>query len=203
MAIDPVRGSAPRLWSLTQTAFDGLLALLGPDRDAAAERYLDIRRNLVRLFEWRGCSTPEEYADETINRCARKIADGEMIRDLATYCLGIARMLLLEMGRDRARQARPLDEAPEPYVVPHEPEDDGDRRVDCLRSCLGQLRPEHRTLILSYYQGDKGNKIRNRNQLTRTLGIPPGTLRMRALRLRASLQLCAERCVQNKGVRLP
>jgi RNA polymerase sigma factor (sigma-70 family) len=199
MAVDP---ATRQVWSLTQPAFDGLLALLGPDRDAAADRYLAIRRNLVRLFEWRGCTTPEEYVDETISRCARKIGDGEVIRDLATYCIGIARMLLLEMGRDRARQARPLDEAPEPQAVVHEPDHDRDRREECLRLCLRHLPPDHRKLILSYYQGDKRDKIRNRNGLTQTLGISPGTLRMRALRLRASLQLCAEHCLQNQGAKL-
>jgi DNA-directed RNA polymerase specialized sigma24 family protein len=203
MALDPVRDAPRQAWSLTQQSFDGLLALLGPDRDVAADRYLEIRRNLVRLFEWRGCSTPEEYADDTINRCARKIGDGEVVRDPATYCIGIARMLLLEMGRDRARQARPLDDAPEPRVLPHEPEADRDHHVECLRMCLGQLPPDQRTLILSYYQGDKGDKIKNRDGLTRRLGISPGTLRMRALRVRASLQLCSENCLQNRGARLP
>ena len=71
--------------------------------------------------------------------------------------------------------------------------------MDCLRSCLGQLTPDLRTLILSYYQGDKSAKIKNRDGLTRKLGISPGTLRMRALRVRASLQVCAEGCLQNKG----
>ena len=198
-----MRDAARQVWSLTPQSFDGLLALLGPDRDAAAARYLEIRRNLVRLFEWRGCSTPEEYADETINRCARKIGDGEVIRDPGTYCIGIARMLLLEMGRDRARQARPLDEAPEPQVAPHEPESESDRRVDCLRSCLGQLSPDLRTLILSYYRGDKSAKIKNRDGLTRRLGISSGTLRMRALRVRASLQLCTQTCLQGQGEQRP
>ena len=195
--------AARQVWSLTPQSFDGLLSLLGPDRDAAAARYLEIRRNLVRLFEWRGCSTPDEYADETINRCARKIGEGEVIRDPATYCIGIARMLLLEMGRDRARQARPLDEAPEPHVIPDEPESDRDSRVECLRSCLGQLPPNLRTLILGYYRGDKRDKIKNRDGLTRRLGISPGTLRMRALRVRASLQLCTEGCLQSPGGRRP
>ena len=86
MAVNPVEDAARQRWSLTQEAFDGLLASLGPDRDTAADRYLEIRRNLVRLFDWRGCSTPDEYADETINRCAKKIGEGEEIRDLATYC---------------------------------------------------------------------------------------------------------------------
>jgi DNA-directed RNA polymerase specialized sigma24 family protein len=191
------------VWSLTPQSFDGLLALLGPDRDAAAARYLEIRRNLVRLFEWRGCPTPEEYADEAINRCARKVGDGELIRDPGTYCIGIARMLLLEMSRDRDRQARPLDEAPEPHVVPDEPDSDGDRRVDCLRSCLGQLPPDLRTLILSYYQGDKRDKIKARDGLTRRLRISSGTLRMRALRVRASLQLCTESCLRDQGEQRP
>src|SRR5262245_6883100 len=106
--------AAKQKWCLTQDAFDGLLASLGSDRDIAADRYLRIRRDLVRLFEWRGCPTPEEYADETMNRCARKIVDGEEIRDLTSYSIGVARMLLREMGRNRLRQAEPLEEAPEP-----------------------------------------------------------------------------------------
>src|SRR5215468_7352661 len=53
-------------WSLTQTAFDSLLACLDSNRDIAAERYLRMRRDLVRLFEWRGCYTADDYADETI-----------------------------------------------------------------------------------------------------------------------------------------
>jgi DNA-directed RNA polymerase specialized sigma24 family protein len=133
MAVKPVGDAARQKWSLTRSAFDGLLAALGPDRDLAANRYLELRRNIVRLFEWRGCSTPDDYADETINRCAKKIGDGEEIRDVATYCVGIARMLLREMRRDRAREARPLDEAPEPRAAPVEPSGDPERRLECLR----------------------------------------------------------------------
>jgi len=183
-------------WTLTQDAFDRLLASLGPDRDTAADRYLEIRRNLVRLFEWRGCSTPDEYADETINRCAKKIGEGEDIRDVPTYCIGIARLVLREMSRDRAKEARPLEEAPEPRAASPEPESDPEGRVECLRRCLAQLSPETRDLILHYYQGDKGDKIRNRKGLRRLLGISSNTLRMRALRVRERLQLCAENCMQ-------
>src|SRR5215813_9619735 len=105
-------------WSLTQAAFDGLLACLDSNRDIAADRYLRMRRDLVRLFEWRGCYTPDDYADETINRCARKIEQGERIRNVAVYSIGVARMLLLEMCRDRSRQTRSLDETLEPCAWP-------------------------------------------------------------------------------------
>jgi DNA-directed RNA polymerase specialized sigma24 family protein len=197
-----VTDAARQKWSLTQEAFDGLLEALGPDRDLAADRYLEIRRNLVRLFEWRGSFTPDENADETINRCAKKIAEGEEIRDLATYCIGIARMLLREMSRDRERLARSLDEAPEPQVQPNQPLDESERRLECLRRCLDQLSPENRDLILHYYEGDKGEKIKNRSALKQSFGIPASTLRMRALRVRERLQLCSQNCLQHAGINL-
>ena len=131
-------------------------------------------------FEWRGCPTPDDYADETINRCARKISEGEEIQDVATYCIGVARMLLREMSRDRAIAARSLDEAPEPQSPPHEPAEEAEGRTECLRRCLGQLSAENRELILAYYQGDKGDKIRNRKGLTQLFGLRSSTLRMRA-----------------------
>src|SRR5262249_4322550 len=133
-------------WSLTQTAFDGLLTSLDSNRDIAADRYLRMRRNLVRLFEWRGCCTPDDYADETIKRCARKIEQGEEIRDVAMYSIGVARMLLREMSRDRSRQARSLDETPEPCAWP-EMRSDLEPRVEALRLSLDELSEDDRFLI--------------------------------------------------------
>jgi DNA-directed RNA polymerase specialized sigma24 family protein len=199
MVVDPVGETRRQKWSLTQQAFDGLLATLGPDRSIAADRYLAIRRNLVRLFEWRGCPTPDEYADEAINRCAKKIGEGEEIRDVATYCVGIARMLVLEMSRERSKEARPLDKAPEPQTMAPEPQDDREFRMECLRRCLDQLSPDNRNLILHYYQGEKDEKIKNRKGLMQLFGVPASTLRMRALRLREGLHLCAENCLQRQG----
>jgi DNA-directed RNA polymerase specialized sigma24 family protein len=196
---DPGTGALRQKWSLTQEAFDGLLATLGPDRDSAAERYLGIRRNLVRFFEWRGAATPDEYADETINRCARKLGEGEQIRDLASYSIGVARMLFRESARERAKQALPLEEVPEPSILPSEPSDSQDARVACLRQCLAQLSPENRDLILSYYQDNKSEKIRHRKGLRQLFGIHSNTLRMRALRIRQKLQLCVEGCMQSSA----
>jgi DNA-directed RNA polymerase specialized sigma24 family protein len=201
MAVSVMADAARPKWTLTQEAFEGLLASLSSDRDAAAARYLEIRRNLVRLFEWRGCSTPDEYADETMNRCARKITEGEGIRDLATYSIGVARMLLTEMGRVSAREPRALSGIPEPRVSPQEREG-RDAHAECLRKCLGQLSAAHRDLILNYYMGDKGDQIRKRKSLMQSLRIPASTLRMRALRIRESLQLCTKSCVQGGSGKL-
>jgi DNA-directed RNA polymerase specialized sigma24 family protein len=196
-----VENAAREKWSLTQQALDGLLTALGPDRDEAANRYLEIHTNLVRLFEWRGCPAPDEYADEAISRCARKIGEGEEIRDVATYCIGIARMLVREMGRAPAQRSRPLEEVSELHSPAFDPVAAEQPHEQCLERCLGHLSTENRDLILRYYQGDKSDKIANRKGLARLFGIPSHTLRMRALRLREKLQACAQDCVSRAGVK--
>jgi hypothetical protein len=163
--------AAPQKWTLTQEAFDKLLLVLGSgDRESGSEKYLEIRTNLTRFFEWRGCSFPEDHADETINRMARKVVKSRQREQSA----------LTEMGH--ATQA---------YVD----SDDGENRAVCLRGCLQNLSNENRELILQYYQGEKSEKIRNRKWLMERLGIPVNTLRMRALRLRERLQGCVEECL--------
>jgi len=185
---------ARQKWTLTQDAFDRLLVALGGDRDSGGEKYLEIRSNLTRFFVWRGCSFPEDHADETFNRIARKIDEGEAILNPAGYAMGVARLLLLEIIKSRQREQTALNEigtASEVYVAA----DDGEDRLTCLRDCLQSLSPDNRELILQYYQGEKGEKIQNRKKLLDQLGIPVNTLRMRALRLRERLQGCVEECL--------
>jgi len=181
-------------WALTQEAFDQLLAALGEDRDLAAEKYLEIRSNLIRFFDWRSCPFPEDHADETINRVAKKIDQGEVIENATAYFLGVARMVVLEIIKAQARERKVFGElaTSESYIAPAQ---DSEDRVECLRTCLENLSIENRELIIQYYQGAGGKKIENRKKLTQKLGIPVNTLRMRALRLREKLQACVEQCL--------
>ena len=187
--------SARQKWALTQEAFDKLLiALGGGDRESGSEKYLEIRSNLTRFFEWRGCSFPEDHADETINRIAKKVGEGEEILNPSGYAMGVARLLLLEILKSRQREQSALTEmgqSSEPIVE----SDDGEDRLDCLRDCLQTLSADNRELILQYYQGEKSEKIQNRRKLLDRLGISVNTLRMRALRLRDRLQGCVEQCM--------
>jgi len=188
------QGSARQKWTLTQEAFDRLLVALGGDRDSAAQKYLEIRTNLVRFFEWRGCSFPEDHADETINRIAKRVGEGEEILNYSGYAVGVARLLLLEINKGRQREQLALAEIGQTSEA-YEEQDDGEHRLVCLRSCLETLTTDNRALILQYYQGEKGEKIQNRKKLMDQFGIPVNTLRMRALRLREKLQSCVEECV--------
>jgi len=190
---DHVQAVPRQKWALNQEAFDKLLVAFDVDRETAGRKYLEIRNNLTRFFEWRGCSFPEDHADETINRMAKRVFEGEAILNHSGYAMGVARLLLLEINKGRQREQSALAEigaAPDVYV----PEDDDESRLTCLRSCLQTLSPDNRELILQYYQGEKGEKIENRKKLLDRLGIPVNTLRMRALRLRERLQACVEEC---------
>lgn len=183
-----------RKWALTQEAFDRLLAAFGDDQESAGKKYLEVRGNLTRFFEWRGCPFPEDHADETMNRVAKRMTEGEEIQNPSGYCMGVARMLLLEINKERAREQQALGEmANAPNVAADDPE--SETRIECLRTCLQNLSADNRDLIVEYYQGEKGTKIENRKRLTERFKVPVNTLRMRALRLREKLQGCVEECL--------
>jgi RNA polymerase sigma factor (sigma-70 family) len=180
---------------MTHEAFEKLLARMDADRERAGERYETLRRKLMKFFEWHGIGSPEEHADETINRIARKITEGEEIHDLHGYCYGVARMLLREALRERERERAMRDRLPPP---PDAGEEGSEResRVLCLDECLGRIPAESRELILEYYQSEKQAKIESRRELAGRLGIPLNALRIRAHRIRAKLEACVNDCLK-------
>src|SRR5262245_65972612 len=93
--------------SLTPASFDSLLAQLGPDRESAARAYLELRRALFIFFATRGAASPDEMADETINRVARRLSEGERIttENPSNYFYGVARNVWREkIGRASCRE---------------------------------------------------------------------------------------------------
>ena len=193
-----LRGSeTPRSkWILTQAAFDRLLVCLDADRDAAGQKYLEIRGSLIRFFEWRGCPFPEDNADETINRVAKRVSEGEEIRNPAGYFMGVGRMVLLEVYREREKEKQALGELAYSQVESYNFEE-LEPRAECLKRCLEGQTPDNRELILHYYQGEKRAKIENRKKLSERLKTPLHTLRMRALRVRERLQVCVADCLKS------
>jgi DNA-directed RNA polymerase specialized sigma24 family protein len=175
-------------WTFTQESFDALLSWLDPDREQAGLKYEEIRRRLLKLFTCRGCYEAEDLADETINRVSGRLKEIEntFVGDPARYFYGVANKVHLEFQR---RKHLPV---PPPPVV-----HDGDieQEYDCLEQCMQRLTPENRALVLQYYQEEKKAKIDHRRQLAEQLGIALNALRIRAHRIRASLQECVQSCV--------
>lgn len=186
-------------WQLTQSAFDALLQNLDADRTAAGEKYLRLRKNLVRFFETRGFRQTEESADEVLNRLARKSDGGEQFENINTYALGVARIVALELRK--SPEQKTSDEMPEIGVPPFdEAQAEHEGKLKCLEKCLCELPTENKQIIIGYYQGEKRNKIENRQKLAEDLGIPQNALRNRAVRLRDKLEICIGECLRTKKI---
>jgi DNA-directed RNA polymerase specialized sigma24 family protein len=197
-------GSGPKSqWTLSGEALAKFLACLDADAERAGARYESLRLALMKFFDWRGARFPEECADEAINRVIRKVDEGETIRDIPTYCLGVARLVLLE-NRKGPDSKRVDIEALSPNVLaaPGSPEPrglsgPGDERQDCFDRCLGELPSESRQLILQYYSDERRQKIDRRQAMAERLGIPLNALRSRAQRIRNRLEDCVQRCAKS------
>ena len=175
--------------------FEELLGWLHPaDRDQAGRKYEDIRRRLIRIFIYRGCTTAEDLADETINRVARKVleirAKYNAADDPAFYFYGVARNVYREYLK---RKPEPVPEPPEEETEDLTPE------YDCLERCLGRLTPQNRELILEYYQDEEGAKIERRKKLALHFGLALNALRIRTHRIRADLKKCVLKCLKESS----
>lgn len=191
MTAAPGRSRGPEL---SREALERLLALLDSDRDRAGRKYQQLRRRLVRLFEWRGARFPEDLADETIVRVARRLEEGVEIRaeDPFRYFCGVAHLVFKEVLRERKRERHLQDPANWPPRHAEDPEPD-DERMGALQECLDRLASDHRELILDYHEGERRERIENRRVMADRLGIPLNALRIRVHRIRSKLERCVER----------
>jgi DNA-directed RNA polymerase specialized sigma24 family protein len=179
-------------WQLSPQSLERFLAALDADRDAAGERYEQLRSKLARFFEWRGCPFPEACADEAINRVMRRLDEGEAVQDVRAYCYAVARLVLLESFKRQAKELQASTEFHQP--APTDDPDDAEARVTCLRRCLGQLTADDRDLVRAYYAESGARRIAARKQLAERLGISINALRLRAFRLSDRLQACVRGC---------
>jgi DNA-directed RNA polymerase specialized sigma24 family protein len=183
-------------WILTEEAFAKFLACLDPDPARAGEKYEELREALVKFLDWRGAPFPEELVDETFNRVTRKLYEGETIRDLASYCHGVARLVFLQSLEHPSAKRVELEELP-PIAVSEPEPDVANARQECLIRCLRRLPVENRELIIEYYRKEKREKIDHRAAQAAKLGIPLNALRSRAQRIRDKLERCIRKCCKN------
>ena len=194
-------------WVLTREALDALLDYLDSDRQNAAREYEAIRQRLIKLFRWRGCLSFEEYADKTIDRVARRIAEGVEIRTTNPYALfyGVAMNLLKEHWRTAERESAALDgllrsqelsEDPEQARGRRDEEDLLEDRLQCLHHCMGQLSSDNLLLIKKYYTEGGLLDKNQRKQVADEMKISLNALRVRAYRIRSGVEQCVANCVE-------
>jgi RNA polymerase sigma factor (sigma-70 family) len=186
-------------WELTLEAFDRFLDWLDADREQAGRKYEAIRRGLIALFNYRGCSTAEDLADETINRAIRQLSSIEDTYegDPVKYIHGIARFVALEyFNRQVKRYGGPAPEdLPDPSRtgVPDE-EDEREALSRCLRHCLEKLTPEKRKMFILYYREGNRLNLDHRRSLAEQFGCTINALRIQMHRLNEELRLCITDC---------
>jgi DNA-directed RNA polymerase specialized sigma24 family protein len=183
----------------TPADLDNLLHWLGPDTATGAQQYVEIRKRLMTLFEYRGCDSPEELADETLDRTARAILKPGFMFDgnPMAYLRGVARNVWLEsLRRFRTVSQESLPELAD--LAAQTPEEIADRELlfGCLDRCLAQMAPDKRSLLLRYYRGEKSAKIDGRLQLAQERGLESNALRLQVFRMRNIVRLCVESCVR-------
>lgn len=172
----------------THIGFERLLALFGPGEAAREERYRQLRRKLVLFFENRGCPFPEDLADEVVERAARRLEDGVLLRtenpDL--YCHGVAALVYREFLHDRRADERRSLAALSFLHRQAGSRSEAHARLDCLDECLSRLSAGERRLLLAYYDGD--DLIEKRRRMCRDLSVSANTLRLRTFRLRQKVE---------------
>jgi len=179
-----------RRWSLTAPALERLLRRLDGEPEAAAREYDAVRHKLIRFFERRGVAGPEVLADETIDRVARRLDEGERVDHLGAYFYGVARLVALEWRKRRAQEG--VAQREYPRGGPVEAAEDRERRIACLERCLMRLPEESRALLVGYYR-DRGEA---RKRLAESHGITYTTLKTRVCRLRMGLEGCLRDCLE-------
>lgn len=184
--------------AVSTAQFEALLRHLGPDRETAGEQYERLRQRLLTVFTYRGCPHPEDLADETMDRVARKLLEiGDRFEgsDPSRFVFGVAWNIAKESFHRHKEVALPetWDQA-DPAGFKDD-DDASSRGEGCLERCLRKLADADRDLILRYYQEEKRAKINHRSTLARELSISSNALRLRVHRITLHLKGCVLDCL--------
>ena len=198
-----VKQAPKSAWRPTAESFRRFLAFLDNGIESNGESYIEMQRRLAGYFARKGCAAPDELADETLNRVSRRLDEkGSIDIDTPThYCYITARFVFLEQIRAVRMENVAIDEG-RLIIAHHAPlnSSGGDelekkeKMLACLQECTSKLDERSRDLILRYYFGNEGVKIRNRSSMAEKLGISLNALSIRACRIRRTLESCVGKC---------
>ena len=62
-------------WTLSESSFARLLEWLDDGSSTEGQSYLEMRGRLVTYFDRKNCLSPDDLADETLNRVARRLKE--------------------------------------------------------------------------------------------------------------------------------
>ncbi len=164
-----------------------------------------MRSRLIKFFECRNCEFAHDLTDETINRVARRISEGEIIpsNSLSGYCYGVAHNVLKEHRNRPEKNTYSIDILEASHHPVENPQITNrlrsekmfrERLLECLDSCVKKLPDKDQEIILVYYEGEYGAKIKNRRKIAQIFGTNLNNLRIRVYRIREKLETCVQLC---------
>lgn len=171
-----------------------LLEIRCSNQDEAGVAYNELRNSLVRFFQIKGDSDPDEAADLTLDRAALKIPKDTPIENLTGYCFGVARFIFLE----RVRRTKKLNDAAAEFYSKRNSSEivqETDDEFTVLRKCFEKLTNAEKLFLRDYFADLPFSELdKSRRQTCLENDITPNNLRLRVFRLRQRL----ENCVKNK-----
>lgn len=194
--------SPKKEWVLTPESFNALLLWLDQDRGRAGEKYESIYDALTKRFRQLGCTQPEELANETMDRVARKLPTivSNYKGEREPYFFSVAYYIYKEHLRRPVMMSLTTPDFPHQNLPNTQEIFDKELLDFCLKHCLEKLDTITRDMIREYYQGDRQDKIRSRKELAERLGIKMTNLRLRAQRVRTELKSCILDCIEREAV---
>jgi RNA polymerase sigma factor (sigma-70 family) len=174
--------------------FQKFLKWLDLDHETAIEKYFSIRNKLVKIFVVRGSIIADELADETIDRVMKKIDTivSDYQGDPSLYFYGVAKKVFLETQR------QPKSETlPDSFIADQKTPENQEENVECVEKCLKKLPENQQQIIVGYYSFEKGEKSKTRKKMAEKFGFSAESLRVRAMRIRETLQKCVFSCIEN------
>lgn len=198
-------------WLITSSAFQKLLQWLDDnEEESVGQKYLEMRGRLVDYFDRKNCLSPDELADETLNRVARRIEEEGNIESEtpAKYCYITAKFVFLEYLRGMERASVSIDdvsakETARKFSVSENVDENDlkEKMLECLEKCVSELDAANREIIVNYYYGADRVKIENRRELANKFGISSNALNIRACRIRGKLEVCVGKCAADKNIK--
>jgi len=189
---------------VTEGSFTRLLEQLDVDRERAGGPIRAAAAGADSVLRMARRALPEEHADATFDRVARRLAEGVAIANVGAYCYEVARLICLEALKAPERRGVAIDEntASVSVVHPlHDSDGDGDeeRRLRCLerlsrRSSRREPPADHRLLRRACQR-----RIDQRRALAARIGVERDALANRAQRIRNKLEACVSRCLGASG----
>jgi len=162
-----------------------------------------MRRRLAAYFERKNCLAPDDLAEDTLNRIARRLDEEPALaaENAGRYCYVVARYVFLESLRPTRPREIDIEaltasgRSSSSLAAPAAPDAaERQRLLDCLDHCLEKLQQHDRDLILEYYRDDQKRRIERRRTLARRLGVTANAVSIRACRIRGALETCVRSC---------